>query len=142
MTPNRGVHEDFYDRCEDTMTDAANIEKQSAHAEDDHGWVHVAPAPILIGTFAALMVLTVLTVAVTFVDLGNFNLFLAMVIATVKATLVALFFMHLVWDRSFCSIVFLGALVFVGLFIGVVLLDTIEYQPDIKKFQQEQMLSE
>jgi hypothetical protein len=32
--------------------------------------------------------------------------------------------------------VFLGALVFVALFISVTLLDTVEYQPDIRSWQQ------
>jgi cytochrome c oxidase subunit 4 len=40
------------------------------------------------------MVLTVVTAAVAFVDLGPFNTVVALVIATFKATLVVLFFMH------------------------------------------------
>ena len=105
---------------------------------DDHAWIHIVPVPILLGVFGALIVLTVLTVAVTYVDLGMWNLWIAMAIATVKASLVALFFMHLFYDRSFATIVFLAAIVFVGLFIGVVLLDALEYSPDIHSFQEQQ----
>ncbi len=44
--------------------------------------------------FGALMLLLVLTVAVSFVNLGAFNELLALAIALVKAVLVILFFMH------------------------------------------------
>jgi cytochrome c oxidase subunit IV len=42
----------------------------------------------------ALLVLTVTTAAVAFVNLGPFNPVVALLIATIKATLVVLFFMH------------------------------------------------
>jgi cytochrome c oxidase subunit 4 len=45
--------------------------------------------------FAALLVLTALTTGAAFVDLGPFNVAVAMGIALLKAFLVALFFMHL-----------------------------------------------
>lgn len=44
--------------------------------------------------FAALLALLVLTVAVSFVNLGAFNELIALVIAATKAVLVILFFMH------------------------------------------------
>ena len=46
------------------------------------------------GIWIALMILTVVTASVAFVDLGPFNTVVALVIATCKALLVALFFMH------------------------------------------------
>jgi len=45
----------------------------------------------------------------------------------VKASLVVLFFMHLRWDKPFNAIVFIGCLIFVGLFISLALLDTGQY---------------
>ena len=121
------------------MAQAENSHPTTADGpSDDHAWIHIVPVPILLGVFGALIVLTVLTVAVTYVDLGMWNLWIAMAIATVKASLVALFFMHLFYDRSFATIVFLAAIVFVGLFIGVVLLDALEYSPDIHSFQEQQ----
>jgi cytochrome c oxidase subunit IV len=41
-----------------------------------------------------LLVLTVTTAAVAFINLGPFNPVLALLIATIKGTLVVLFFMH------------------------------------------------
>jgi len=95
----------------------------SAHAHAHSGLGHVVPLWILAAVFAALMVLTCLTVAVAQVDLGNLNLYLAMAIATVKASLVVLFFMHLFWDRGFNTMIFIGCLLFVSLFIGITLTD-------------------
>jgi cytochrome c oxidase subunit 4 len=55
----------------------------------------VTPAKIFYGVFAALIVLTAITVAVTYLDLGAFNLVIALAIAFTKATLVLYFFMDL-----------------------------------------------
>jgi cytochrome c oxidase subunit 4 len=91
----------------------------------------VVPLKLLVAVWAALAVLTYVTVAATGIDLGSFNLWLAMIIATVKASLVALYFMHLRWERPFNTIVFVGSLVFVMLFVGFTLMDTLEYQPEL-----------
>jgi cytochrome c oxidase subunit 4 len=74
------------------------------------------------------MLLTVLTVAATWVDLGAWNIWLALLIAVVKGSLVALYFMHLRWDSPFNAIVLMAALFFVALFVGSVVLDAREYQ--------------
>jgi cytochrome c oxidase subunit 4 len=54
--------------------------------------------------FLALMVLTVVTYAVTFVHLGEFNLAVAMLIAITKASLVILFFMHVLWSPKIIKV--------------------------------------
>ncbi len=88
---------------------------------------HVAPMKILLGVFLGLLVLTWLTVAVTYVDLGKFNLYVALAVAFVKATLVVLYFMHLRWDKGINVVVFVGCLLFVSLFIALALTDTRQY---------------
>ncbi len=98
---------------------------------DGHGVGHVLPMKVLGAVFAGLVVLTWITVAATWVDLGAMNLWLAMAIATVKASLVALYFMHLRWDRPINGIIFLGTLLFVLLFVGIALTDTASYQPEM-----------
>jgi len=75
-------------------------------------------------------VLTVVTVAVTYVDLGPLNLWMALLIATVKASLVAVFFMHLRYDRPISAIVFVTSLFLVMLFVGIALMDTEQYSPE------------
>ena len=55
---------------------------------------HISPKSTYYAIFGALMVLTGITVAVAFVNLGAFNFPVAIGIAITKATLVILFFMH------------------------------------------------
>lgn len=93
---------------------------------------HVMPAPVLLGVFFALIFFTFVTVAATWIDLGGWNVAVAMAIATVKATLVAMYFMHLRYDAPFHGLMLLIALVFVALFILVTLLDTLQYRPDVE----------
>ena len=92
---------------------------------------HVVSFRVLATIWIALLALTVITVAVAGVPLGSFNLGVAMAIATVKATLVLLYFMHMRYDRPMNAIVFVTALLFVALFVSIALLDTHAYEPDL-----------
>ena len=71
-----------------------------------------------ITVFVALLLLTVVTVLVSYVDLGLWNAVVALLIASVKASLVALFFMHLksedrlVWGFALVPIAFLALIIF------------------------------
>ena len=78
-----------------------------------------------------LLILTVVTVAVSKIDFGNFNIWFALGIAVVKGSLVLLFFMHLKYDRPFNGLVFVTSLAFVALFISFALTDTKEYAHQI-----------
>jgi len=97
----------------------------------NHAGPHVVPFKILAGVFGGLVVLTWITVAATWVDLGSLNLWLALAIATLKGGMVALFFMHLRWDRPINAVIFIGTLLFVALFVGITLTDTGSYQPEL-----------
>ena len=55
---------------------------------------HVSPKSVYYTIFAALLVLTGITVGVAFINLGRLNFPVAISIAIIKATLVVLFFMH------------------------------------------------
>jgi len=55
---------------------------------------HIISAKTYVGIWLALMCLTVITASVAFVDLGPLNTVVALVIATTKALLVVLVFMH------------------------------------------------
>jgi cytochrome c oxidase subunit IV len=118
------------------MSHAPSTIAPTGHAAGHDDYAHVVRLPILAAVFAALLVMTALTVAVTWYDLGDWNLIIALGIATTKAALVALFFMHLRYDNAFYAVVFLAALLFLALFMGLTLLDTFQYQPDIQSWQQ------
>jgi cytochrome c oxidase subunit IV len=83
-----------------------------AHAHHaDLGHDHVTPLSVYFGIFGALMVLTAITVAVAWVDLGSLNILVALGVAVLKATLVVLYFMHLKYSSKLTWIV-VGAGVF------------------------------
>jgi len=122
-------------------TEAMTDTESHDHTADEHAcYVHVMPVWVLIAVFAALIVLTGLTVL--FHEpfwqalLGRWGLIVAMGIATIKATLVALYFMHLRYDKPINGVILLSALVFATLFISLTVLDTVEYQPDVQRYDQ------
>lgn len=85
---------------------------------------HTLSLKIYLGVGAALLVLTAATVAISFVPLGPYNLVVALSIATVKAILVAFFFMHLLYDNKFYLFIYSCALATLGVFIIFTLFDT------------------
>lgn len=72
------------------------------HKHDDkhgsHGGHQLVPIKYYVVTLLVLLVLTVITVGVSYIDLGKFNIVANLGIACVKASLVMLFFMGLRWD--------------------------------------------
>ncbi|HQH74504.1 MAG TPA: cytochrome C oxidase subunit IV family protein [bacterium] len=115
------------------MTNPAQeaVQAYGGHSPESGTVGHIVPFWILAAVWIALMIFTYLTVSATYIDLGGMNLVLAMAIATVKASLVILFFMHLYWDKPFHALVFITALMFIALFVVIVLIDTTEYYPDL-----------
>lgn len=89
-----------------------------------HAHPHVTSVRTLLLVFGALLVLTGITVGAAFFDFGFLNVWVALGIATVKATVVAGWFMHLRHDHGFHSVLLVGSLVFVFLFVGLTLLDS------------------
>lgn len=87
----------------------------SAHAHDH--------AKTYLRTLFALLSLTILTVAAAYVDFGSGNIVIALSIATVKATLVALFFMHLRYEKPMNAIIASAGFLFLGIFLMFCLID-------------------
>lgn len=120
--------------------------EHTEHASDhhDHGFAHPAPPWILLATFVALIFLTILTVGIAAspLELGSFEIWVSMGIATAKALLVCLFFMHMFWDKGFNVLVFLSSLLFVSLFGGFTLMDQYETSPNVESFPKTQQVTE
>src|SRR5271166_3642508 len=98
----------------------------AGHASDDHGHghaddgavhVHIASNGFYWGIFGALICLTFITVKVSYYDFGSANILIALVVATMKASLVAAYFMHLRYDKLFNTLAFLAAFLFLAIFI-------------------------
>lgn len=105
----------------------------TTHAHDDHGHghggpdhvPHVLPLPLYLKTYGALLFLTVLTVAVSYVNLGTtLNLIIALGVATVKAVTVAALFMHLLYDDKFFAIIIGSSILFLAIFLAFTMFDT------------------
>ena len=84
---------------------------------------HISPTRTYYTIFGSLMVLTAVTVAVAFVNLGAFNFPVAMAIAVTKATLVVLFFMHVKYSSRLTKLVVGMALFFLMIMFGLTLTD-------------------
>jgi cytochrome c oxidase subunit 4 len=84
---------------------------------------HISPKSTYYAIFGALMVLTAVTVAVAFVNLGAFNFPVALAIAVTKATLVVLFFMHVKYSSQLTKLFVAMAFFFMIIMFGLTLTD-------------------
>jgi len=82
------------------------------HTEAHHGGPKVYTANLF-----ALLFLTIITVAAASFNFGSANVVIALAIASVKAILVGLFFMHLLWDKPVNAIILVAAFLFLGIFL-------------------------
>jgi cytochrome c oxidase subunit IV len=73
--------------------------------------------------FVALLILAAATTAIAYVDLGPFNTVLALAIASIKACLVGLFFMHLLYSHGLTRVVVLAGFFWLALMVSFTLAD-------------------
>ena len=83
---------------------------------------HITGPKTYLAVLLALIVFTIITVWVAQFDFGSLNTIVALLIASIKGTLVALFFMHLRHDK-FSAIIFIGGLLFLAVFLIFTLFD-------------------
>jgi cytochrome c oxidase subunit 4 len=93
-----------------------------------------AEAAVYLKTLIALLILTGITVGASYIHFGSgaANVVVALTIATIKATLVALFFMHLLHDKPVNGLIAAAGFIFLGLFLMFTLIDfdsRNDYQP-------------
>lgn len=84
---------------------------------DQHHQHHILSKEMALKVWGALIVLTVVTVAVARVDLGALNFVVAMLVASVKAALVCLFFMGLKYDHKENAVIFSTSFIFLTIFM-------------------------
>ncbi|MEY4829211.1 MAG: hypothetical protein RLZZ562_1007 [Planctomycetota bacterium] len=96
-----------------------------AHGHDAHSYGphHVTSTKTFVNVLLALLFLTIITVAASRVDFGSANLLIAMLIASVKASLVIAIFMHVKWDTAINKLVFLSSFLFLSLLLIFTLSD-------------------
>lgn len=86
---------------------------------------HITPLRIYLLVGAALLLLTAITVKVSFIHLGPWNAVVALLIASGKALLVAFFFMHLIYDKKVYMLIFSVGIVILTVFITLTMADTL-----------------
>jgi len=79
---------------------------------------HIISYKTLFGVLLALMALTGVTVGASYVDLGRLNVWIALAIASVKASLVLLIFMHMKFEGRLLKLSFLSTVGFLAVMIG------------------------
>lgn len=79
---------------------------------------HLMSYTTLALVLAALLVLTAVTVGVSYVDLGVFNVPIALGVACAKVSLVLLFFMHLKYEGKAIKISFICTICFLAIMIS------------------------
>ncbi len=84
---------------------------------------HVSSVKVYVGVFLLLIVMTAITVVVAFVPLGFFNKVVAVGIATFKATMVILYFMHLKYSSRLTKLVVVSGFFFMIILLGLTMAD-------------------
>jgi cytochrome c oxidase subunit 4 len=91
------------------------------HAQEGH--VHQEDSSVYLKTLIILLILTAITVGASYINFGTANVAIALFIASIKAILVALFFMHLAHDKPINGIIAIAGFIFLGIFLMFDLID-------------------
>ena len=93
-------------------------------SDHDSSSEHISSIGSSVAIWIALLVGTGITVGAAFIDLGPFNIIVALTIATIKATLVVLFFMHVKYTHEkLTPLVIVSAIFFLFLLLGLSMAD-------------------
>jgi cytochrome c oxidase subunit 4 len=84
---------------------------------------HVVPKKIYVAVWATLLLMTLVTTLVAFVDLGRFNTVVALAIATFKASLVVLFFMGAKYSPRLTRVAIICGIFFLALLLAFSMVD-------------------
>ena len=88
---------------------------------------HIVPPKVYIGVFSALMIFTLITVLAAMADLNHifsgFNVLVALAIATFKASLVVLYFMHLRYSPKRTQLVIIASVFWLAVMLFMTMSD-------------------
>ena len=102
------------------MAETENI--QSDHVEHYHT-DHIVSPGIYLTIILCLLGLTAATVAAAYINLEQFNIVVALVIATMKASLVVLFFMHAKYVPKRTQLVIVAGIFWLALLLFMTMSD-------------------
>jgi cytochrome c oxidase subunit 4 len=123
------------------MADTKIHHEQHGHGDALPGTIgHVLSPRTMITVLLILFGLTVVTVAVARLDFGRLNVVGALAIACVKASIVALWFMHLRYDKRFNFFIIIGSAALVVWMVSYILFDTKLYQDDMTNYRNKKTI--
>lgn len=96
------------------------LAEQATQHQEDH---QLVPYALYIRVWAILVVLTAVTVSVSYVDMKHVTVLTATLIAAVKGMLVLLYFMHIRFEDRIYRYMILAVLVTYAIFIGLTFVD-------------------
>ena len=104
--------------------------------EKDH---HITPFRVYLVVYISLVILTVLTVWMSRIDLGLniINVLIAMLVASIKAMIVILYFMHQKYESTLNRITFFSAFFFLAVFFTLSSIDVFTRDYMINLFGSE-----
>jgi len=85
--------------------------------------VHIGSAKTYVAVWLALLALTAITITVATMHLGTFSTLTALLIASIKASLVLWFFMHLKYEKKLFKFLFLIPIATLTVMIGLTFFD-------------------
>lgn len=112
-----------------------------AHTTEGPHAHHIIPRSTLLKVFGGLIVLTVITVLTAQINLGAFNVPLALAIASAKAALVITFFMALKYDKRVNLLVFIVGALFVLIFLTFTVFD-VAFRGDMPNVERETIMDQ
>ncbi|MBS2096891.1 cytochrome C oxidase subunit IV family protein [Carboxylicivirga linearis] len=90
---------------------------------ENHNEPHIVPFKTYGIILAVLVVLTLISVAVTQIDLASLTVFTAILLATIKSGLVLVYFMHLKFDNKLLKALVSAVFILIALVMFVTFLD-------------------
>ena len=86
---------------------------------------HIFSYKVIVIIWLVLMVLTGVSISVSYVNLGALNIWIALGIASTKSALVISFFMHMKYERPIFKLCLLVALCILAIFVGFTFFDVL-----------------
>ncbi len=107
----------------DSIENGTFGKKEEEHEVDaEH---HIIPIPVYAGVLGILILGTIITVGVAQIDFGPWNTVIAMLVATIKASFVLLYFMHLKYDNAMNRVIFGSGFFFLLILFSFSIIDII-----------------
>jgi cytochrome c oxidase subunit 4 len=94
---------------------------------------HIVSRGVYAGIGSTLLIMTGVTVYAAYVDLNKWNIVIALGIATFKASLVILYFMHARYSPKRTQLVIVAAVFWLGLLLFMTMADYVTRKPEARR---------